>query len=117
MSLTSILQVCIESLDKYSAMVEQTLDLDQLDNHMYVLKPDYDPRLRELADTLGEVRDGLDEAHREAGADLGLDLVKKLHLENNPTYGYCFRVTKNVSQIYTPPKPLLTQIATRMPRF
>lgn len=31
------------------------------------------------------------------GRDLGLELDKKLHLENNPTYGYCFRVTKNVS--------------------
>ena len=37
-------------------MVEATLDLDQLDAHRYVIKPDYNPRLRALADTLGEVR-------------------------------------------------------------
>lgn len=36
-------------------MVEQTLDLDELDNHNYVIKPDYDPRLRELADKLSTV--------------------------------------------------------------
>lgn len=36
-------------------MVEQTLDLDQLDGHNYVIKPDYDPKLRDLADKLAEV--------------------------------------------------------------
>lgn len=36
-------------------MVEQTLDLEELDNHNYVIKPDYDERLGELAEKLGEV--------------------------------------------------------------
>lgn len=36
-------------------MVEQTLDLNELDNHNYVIKPDYDPRLQELAEKLTEV--------------------------------------------------------------
>ncbi|KAK7471034.1 MSH2 protein [Stygiomarasmius scandens] len=84
-----------ENLSKYSEMVEQTLDLSELDKHNYVIKPDYDPRLQELAEKLSEVRDGLDEEHREVGGDLNLELDKKLHLENNPTYGYCFRLTKN----------------------
>jgi DNA mismatch repair protein MSH2 len=44
----------------------------------------------------GQVRDGLDEEHGKAGEDLGLELDKKLHLENNQVYGYCFRLTKNV---------------------
>ncbi|KAF5390577.1 hypothetical protein D9757_002738 [Collybiopsis confluens] len=83
------------SLSKYSEMVEQTLDLKELDKHNYVIRPDYDPRLQELAEKLTEVRDGLDEEHREVGDDLNMQLDKKLHLENNPTYGYCFRLTKN----------------------
>jgi hypothetical protein len=36
-------------------MVEQTLDLNELDNHNYIIKPDYDPRLQELAEKLGKV--------------------------------------------------------------
>lgn len=36
-------------------MVEQTLDLNELDNHNYVIKPDYDDRLKELAGKLAEV--------------------------------------------------------------
>ncbi|KAG6876663.1 hypothetical protein C0993_001408 [Termitomyces sp. T159_Od127] len=71
------------SLEKYGEMVEQTLDLEELDNHNYVIKPDYDPKLQDLAEKLTKTRDGLDREHREVGKDLGLELDKKLHLENN----------------------------------
>ncbi|KAF8826805.1 hypothetical protein HHX47_DHR5000932 [Lentinula edodes] len=83
------------SLSKYSEMVEETLDLKELDKHNYVIRPDYDPRLQDLAEKLTEVRDGLDDEHRAVGDDLNMQLDKKLHLENNATYGYCFRLTKN----------------------
>ena len=85
------------SLSKYSAMVEDTLDLDELENHNFVVKPEYDPYLEELAGKLKEVRDGLDAEHRRVASELELDLDKKLHLENSPQYGYCFRISKNVS--------------------
>lgn len=84
------------SLEKYAEMVEQTLDLSELERHNYVIKPDYDPRLRKLADQISAARDGLDEEHRDVANDLNLELDKKLHLENSATYGYCFRLTKNV---------------------
>ncbi|KAG7086447.1 hypothetical protein E1B28_002400 [Marasmius oreades] len=84
-----------ESLSKYSEMVEQTLDLDEVDRHNYVIKPDFDPRLQQLSKKISEARDGLDAEHQAAAEDLNLDIVKKLHLENSQTYGYCFRVTKN----------------------
>ncbi|KAH9974037.1 DNA mismatch repair protein [Lactifluus volemus] len=83
------------SLDKYAEMVEETLDLSELGRHNYVIKPDYDPRLRKLADQISAARDGLDEEHRNAADDLNLELDKKLHLENSATYGYSFRLTKN----------------------
>jgi hypothetical protein len=37
-------------------MVEQTLDLSELDHHNYVIKPEYDQHLQELADRLMKVR-------------------------------------------------------------
>ena len=77
-------------------MVEQTLDLDELENHNFVIRPDYDARLQALAEKLKGIRDGLDEEHREVGLDLDMELDKKLHLENSHTYGYSFRLTKNV---------------------
>ncbi|EIW77166.1 DNA mismatch repair protein [Coniophora puteana RWD-64-598 SS2] len=93
------LQQFNENLSKYGEMVEQTLDLSELDNHNYAIRPDYDPRLQELAEKLMEIRDGLDEQHRDAGNDLRLELDKKLHLENSQQYGYCFRLTKNDAKV------------------
>ncbi|KAI6001586.1 DNA mismatch repair protein [Pisolithus orientalis] len=84
-----------DKLSKYSEMVETTLDLASLDTHTYTIKPEYDEGLQTLAAKLMEVRDGLDAEHRTASRDLGLELDKKLHLENSATYGYCFRLTKN----------------------
>jgi DNA mismatch repair ATPase MutS len=81
-------------------MVEQTLDLSELERHNYVIRPDYDPRLRKLADQISAARDGLDEEHRDVANDLNLELDKKLHLENSATYGYCFRLTKNVITMF-----------------
>ncbi|KAJ7637014.1 muts domain V-domain-containing protein [Roridomyces roridus] len=84
-----------DNLEKYSEMVEQTIDLEEMDKHNYVIKPEHDERLSVLADKLAEVTAGLDKEHKNVGRDLDLELDKKLHLENSPTYGYCFRVTKN----------------------
>ncbi|KAG9311644.1 DNA mismatch repair protein [Chiua virens] len=88
-------QALSENLSKYSDMVETTLDLASLDTHTYTIKPEYDEGLQRLATQLMEARDGLDGEHRAVGKDLGLELNKKLHLENSSTYGYCFRLTKN----------------------
>lgn len=85
------------TLSKYSDMVESTIDLDALDRHDYVIKPEYNTKLQAFTATLTEARDALDQEHRRVGKELGLELDKKLHLENNPTYGYCFRLSKTVS--------------------
>ncbi|KAH9933894.1 DNA mismatch repair protein [Fomitopsis serialis] len=89
------------SLSKYAEMVEQTLDLDELENHNFVIKPDYDARLQALADKLKEVRDGLDAEHKKTGRDISLELDKKLHLENSQVYGYVFRVSKGDAKSVT----------------
>jgi len=81
-------------------MVEATLDLEEVDRHNYVIKPDYDDQLSELAKSLRKIRDGLDNEHTSVGEELSMELDKKLHLENHHIYGYCFRVTKSVSNCH-----------------
>ena len=44
-----------ENLSKYAEMVEQTIDLEQLDRHVYMIKPDYDERLKALSTKIMEV--------------------------------------------------------------
>lgn len=82
------------ALGKLVEMVEATLDLDELDNHNFVIKPDFDERLKMIKESLDDIRDKLEEQHHLAGRDLKLDTEKKLHLENHSSYGYCLRVTR-----------------------
>nr|WJN24895.1 MSH2 [Farysia itapuensis] len=82
------------ALVTFVELVEATLDLNELANHSFVIKPDFDEGLKQIKDALDEVRDQLDEQHRLAGKELRMDIEKKLHLENHHIYGYCFRVTR-----------------------
>jgi hypothetical protein len=79
-------------------MVEDTIDLDELQNHNYVLLPTLDNDLARFRDELVATRDQLDDEHRLVGEDLGIDIEKKLHLENHQVYKYSFRITKAVSR-------------------
>lgn len=78
-------------------MVEETIDLDELDNHNYVLKASLDSNLQILRDQLSDIRDQLDAEHRRVAEDLGIEIDKKIHLEKHQVYGYSFRITKAVS--------------------
>lgn len=78
-------------------MVETTIDLEELKSHNYMIKPEFNDELQVLAGRISEFLNGMDKEHRSVGQDLELELDKKLHLENNATYGYCFRVSKLVS--------------------
>lgn len=79
-------------------MVEATLDLSDNSSHTYVIKPEYDEALEDLAKKIRATRDVLDEEHARVGEDLNLELDKKIHLENRETVGYVFRITKTVFQ-------------------
>lgn len=82
------------NLAKLAKMVEATLDLDELQNHNYSIKPDFDEKLMRIKAKLDNVRDRLDAEHHRVGKDLGMELDKKLHLENHSSYGYCFRLSR-----------------------
>ncbi|CDZ98435.1 dna mismatch repair protein msh2 [Phaffia rhodozyma] len=82
------------ALEGYIELVESTIDLNELGSHNYVIKSDFDDTLQSIKDQLIQARDGLDSEHERVGRELGLDIEKKLHLENQQVYGYCLRVTK-----------------------
>jgi DNA mismatch repair protein MSH2 len=85
----------------YQEMVEETIDLEELSRHNYMLLPTLDSELQRFKDDLIMTRDELDEEHRRVGSDLGVDIEKKLHLENHQVYKYSFRITKAVSVVQT----------------
>nr|XP_019008106.1 DNA mismatch repair protein MSH2 [Kwoniella pini CBS 10737]OCF46887.1 DNA mismatch repair protein MSH2 [Kwoniella pini CBS 10737] len=83
-----------DNLANYTQMVEDTIDLEEMNRHNFVLLPTFDDNLERLKKELLEVRDQLDDEHMRVGRELNLDTDKKLHLENHQVYKYSFRVTK-----------------------
>lgn len=92
-----VLQRVEDQFRKFTEMVETTIDLEELKSHNYMIKPEFNDELQILAGKISDFLDGMDKEHRSVGQDLDLELDKKLHLENNATYGYCLRVSKLVS--------------------
>ena len=84
-------------------MVETTIDLEELDRHNYIIKPEFDGALQELKEKLEGVRDGLDDEHRSVARDLDMDMDQKvLHFEQHTLYGHTFRLTKKVGLSFFP---------------
>lgn len=91
---TAKLRDYADSLAKLQEMVETTVDLDAMDNHEYIIKPEFDDGLRIIRKKLDRLRHELDQEHRAAGKDLGQDIDKKLFLENHKVHGWCLRLTR-----------------------
>jgi DNA mismatch repair protein MSH2 len=76
-------------------MVETTVDLEALDNHEFIIKPEFDEALRTIRKRLDKLKREMESEHMRAGDDLNQDTEKKLFLENHKVHGWCFRLTRN----------------------
>src|SRR5579862_3913647 len=77
---TKVSQEYSDSLAKLQEMVETTVDLDALDNHEFIIKPEFDENLRTIRKNLDRLRHGMEAEHRSVGSDLGQEIDKKLFL-------------------------------------
>lgn len=93
-SYTSKIRHFSDNLAKLQEMVETTVDLDAMDNHEYIIKPEFDDGLRIIRKRLDKARMELDQEHRAASADLNQEIDKKLFLENHKVHGWCLRLTR-----------------------
>ena len=82
------------SLAKLQEMVETTVDLDALDHHEFIIKPDFDESLKIIRKRLDKLKHDMNVHHTKVGRDLGQDTEKKLFLENHRVHGWCFRLTR-----------------------
>ena len=83
------------ALSKLAEMVETTVDLEALDRHEFIIKPEFDTNLRVIRTKLDKLRNDMDVEHRRASKDLNQEIDKKLFLEQHRVHGYCFRLTRN----------------------
>ncbi len=91
---TTKLRELSDSLVKLQEMVETTVDLDALDNHEYIIKPEFDDSLRIIRKKLDRLRSDMDREYDEAASDLGQERDKKIFLENHRVHGWCMRLTR-----------------------
>ena len=91
---TSKLVQYSNSLAKLQEMVETTVDLDALDHHEFIIKPEFDESLRVIRKRLDKLKYDMEVEHRKVGKDLDQEIEKKLFLENHKVHGWCFRLTR-----------------------
>lgn len=87
-----------DQLNKFIALVEVSVDLDQLENGEYMISPGYDPNLAELKNQLSAVEKQIHNLHKQTANDLDLPLDKALKLEKGTQFGHAFRITKKEEQ-------------------
>jgi DNA mismatch repair protein MSH2 len=92
---TSKLREFSDSFAKLQEMVETTVDLEALDNHEFIIKPEFDESLRTIRKRLDKLKRDMESEHKNVGEDLNQDTEKKLFLENHRVHGWCFRLTRN----------------------
>ncbi|KAI1487683.1 muts domain V-domain-containing protein [Biscogniauxia mediterranea] len=91
---TNKLRELSDSLGKLADMVETTVDLDALDNHEFIIKPEFDDGLRIVRRKLDKLRSDMDREFRDAADDLSQEENKKIFLENHKVHGWCMRLTR-----------------------
>ncbi|TAQ84717.1 hypothetical protein B7494_g6956 [Chlorociboria aeruginascens] len=91
---TSKIREYSDSLLKLQEMVEATVDLEAVDNHEFIIKPEFDESLRIIRKKLDKLKHEMTQEHRAASKDLGQEVDKKLFLENHKVHGWCMRLTR-----------------------
>ncbi|KAK3346803.1 DNA mismatch repair protein msh-2 [Lasiosphaeria hispida] len=91
---TNKLREISDSLGKLQEMVETTVDLDALDNHEFIIKPEFDDGLRIIRKKLDKLRSDMNREFADAASDLGQERDKKIFLENHKVHGWCMRLTR-----------------------
>lgn len=109
---TSKLRGLSDSLAKLQEMVETTVDLDALDRHEFIIKPEFDDSLRTIRKKLDKLQEDMATEHRRASKDLNQEMDKKLFLENHRVHGYCFRLTRTEASAIRS-KPTYQEISTQ----
>ncbi|XP_065649917.1 DNA mismatch repair protein Msh2 isoform X2 [Hydra vulgaris] len=102
----------ISDFSKYIELIETTVDLEDVENHEYMIKAEFDSALQDCKTTMNEIADQLNDSLDDAARVLGLDAGKTIKLESNSQIGHFFRVTLKEEKVLRSCKKFTT-IETR----
>ncbi|KAK0064395.1 DNA mismatch repair protein Msh2 [Biomphalaria pfeifferi] len=91
---TNSIKDLLADFSKFQEMVETTIDLEQVQNHEYVIRADFDDSLADLRKQMNEVEENIRNELNKVARDLNLEANKTVKLENSNQLGYYFRVTR-----------------------
>ncbi|TYJ17445.1 hypothetical protein E1A91_A09G052800v1 [Gossypium mustelinum] len=80
--------------NKFIALVETSVDLDQLENGEYMISPSYDDALATLKSEQESLERQIHNLHKQTAFDLDLPVDKALKLDKGTQFGHVFRITK-----------------------
>lgn len=83
-----------DHLNKFIALVEASVDLNQLENGEYMISPSYDSALCELKNEQESLEHQIHNLHEQTADDLDLPIDKALKLDKGTQFGHVFRITK-----------------------
>ncbi|XP_078490146.1 DNA mismatch repair protein Msh2 [Ciona intestinalis] len=79
--------------EKFTEMLETTLDFKLIEKHEFMVKCDFDPELKRIRVKMDDIEEEMNESFTQAANQLGLEKGKTIKLELAPQFGYVFRVT------------------------
>ncbi|KAI9292899.1 DNA mismatch repair protein [Neoconidiobolus thromboides FSU 785] len=83
-----------EGLEKLKELVETTIDLERLDQHIYQIKSEFSEELEQISQQIKEIESNFQLEYEKVANKLGLEVDRKLKYENSSTYGHCFRLSR-----------------------
>lgn len=94
----SKLETAIADLSPFESMVEQTIDLDAVNEHEYLINPAFDKRLEDLKLQRDRLAKAVQEHLEESARSLDLE-VSKVKLSSAPGLGEHFRISRKDEKV------------------